>query len=170
MKNKLCTVLLSLVAVFMFSSCDDKDEEWRVANIDYPASVPVQPNGTIRYSFDIGSEWIDLTANTRYSYIDDFTYRRRGNGFIDIYGGPFIRSLTFRLENSDVALPITINNTEGAWLEDTNSNQRLQYFFNGIVESIWKNGYARIYVEGNADPRAIIDIDFYIELDAYVIY
>jgi hypothetical protein len=141
-----------------------------VAKINYPASIPVPPNGVIHHNFTIGAELLELTAPIHYDHIVDFIYKPRGNGYIDIYNGTFIRSLTLHVEGSNTPLPITINNTSGALLEDYRTNQRLQDFFLSIVESIRHNGFARIYIDGNADPLSIIDLDICIELDAYVIY
>ena len=150
----------------MLFSCEEPPEEWRWAVINYPASAPVPPGGTVRTSFNIDEEWVEITANVRYYHITDIKYRR--GGYIDIYAGPFIRSLTLSLDNSDAVLPVRINSVDGALLED--NDQKVRYFLNEIMELIRLDGFAKVYIEGNGDPGTIIDIDFVVNLQAYVIY
>lgn len=155
-------ILISLV--FTFISCDEDKDEWRSGKITYPATIPVPPSGIVSYTCDIGYEWIKLDGNIKNSSLDDFRYVR--GGYIDIYSGPYIRTLTFRLENSNVVLPVEVYSDKGGVLED--SKPQVREFLNAIVELIRRNNYARVYVDGNANGQ--IEIDFHIYLDAYVIY
>ena len=155
-------ILISLV--FTFISCDKDKDEWRSGKITYPATIPVPPSGIVSYTCDIGYEWIKLDGNIKNSSLDDFRYVR--GGYIDIYGGPYIHTLTFRLENSNVVLSVDVFDNEGGILRD--SEPQVREFLNAIVELIRRNNYARVYVDGNANGQ--IEIDFHIYLDAYVIY
>lgn len=159
-------VLVLLLISVLFISCKDDDDEWRAARVNYEASVPVSPNGIIRNNFDIGSEWVEIAGNQRFDYIDDFRYI--GGGYINIYGGPYIRSLTLSLEKSNIGLIVDVNSNNGGILRD--SDPKVRNFLAAIVELIRLDGYARVYIDGNADPATIIEMDFRIEMDAYVVY
>jgi len=151
--------------VFLFSSCEENDSEWRRGEIAYPASIPVPPNGMIRYTFDIGYEWVDITGSQRYDYIDDLRYR---GGSIYIYEGPFIRNFTLSLENSNAILPVRIDNPYGGTLDSRDPD--VDNFLYAVAELIKHNGFARIYIDGSSEPGRIIELDFYLDLDVYVFY
>lgn len=164
-KNRFFIVTILIISVMLLNSCDEEDRnEWRSAKIEYPATIPVPPNCVVRSTFDIGSEWIKTDGNIKYGRLDDFRYTR--GGYIDIYSGPYIRNLMFSLDHSNVVLPVDVYSNKGGVLRD--SDPQVRDFLIAIVELIRRNGYARIYIDGDAENQ--IDMDFHIYLDAYVIY
>lgn len=164
LKNKLVATTLFLASIFLFSSCDNDDYEWRAGEIYYEASFPVSSTGTFRNSFEIGYDWVEVISGGRYDRIDDIRYRL---GRIEILRGSYIDNFTLRLSNSNVELPVRVRNNTGGILYDT--DDQVWEFLNAIVEVIRRNGYAVVYIEGYAD-RGRVDLDFIIDVDAYVRY
>lgn len=156
-KSKLFAILLSVSVIISFTSCENY--EWRQGTMDYYATINAAPNGVISANLPI--DFNNVLVDGRYDDIDDIRFRR---GSIKIAPGPYIYGFTLRLSNSDARLDVDIRNSLGGTLDGVQT----QDFLNAVVEVVRRNGYATIYVDGDADRSARFDLDFYIDIDAYV--
>jgi hypothetical protein len=158
-KNKLFAILLSVSAVISFTSCEDY--EWRQGTMDYLATINAAPNGVIKDYLPIDFNYVRVDG--RYNDIDDLRFR---GGCIKIAQSPYIYGFTLRLSNSNAYLDVEIRNSLGGTLDDVQT----QDFLNAVVEVVRRYGQATIYIEGEADGSARFDLNFYIDIDAYVSY
>ncbi|MFV0536760.1 MAG: hypothetical protein ACK5M3_05220 [Dysgonomonas sp.] len=156
-KNKLFAILLSVLAALSFTSCEDY--EWRQGTMDYYATINAAANGVISANLPI--DFNSVLVDGRYNDIDDIRFR---GGYIKIAPGPYIYGFTLRLSNSNARLDVDIRNSLGGTLDGIQT----QDFLDAVVEVVRRNGYATIYVDGEADRYARFDLDFYIDIDAYV--
>jgi len=158
-KNKLFTTILALLAVVSFTSCDDY--EWREGTMDYYKTITAAPNGVISENLPIDYNWVSVSG--RYDRIDDIRYY---GGYITVEPNGYIDRFTLSLSNSDVYLPVIVQNAVGGRLD----GRQVDDFLNAIVEVVRRYGYATIYVDGLANSRVKFDLNFYIDIDAYVSY
>ena len=162
-RNKPFATALLLAIILIFSSCDSDDYEWREGDLSYITTIPVN-DGRIRYNFNLGYDLVEVYKG-RYDRIDDIAY---AYGEINIYTkGNYIDRFTLSLGNSNVTLPVLVRSNRDGVLSSDNDYQ-VDDFLNAVVEVIRRNGYATIYIDGNADGR--FELDFYINVDAYVRY
>ena len=156
-KNKLFAILLSVFALISFSSCENY--EWREGTMDYYSTINTTANGVIAANLPI--DFNSVLVDGPYNSIDDIRFV---GGSIKIEPGPYISGFTLSLSNSNATLNVDIRSGLGGTL----NNYQTQNFLNEVVEVVRRNGYATIYVDGLAEPYARFDLDFYIDVDAYV--
>lgn len=158
-KNKLFAILLSLLVVVSFTSCDDY--EWREGTMDYYATINAAPNGVIQDDLPINFNYVRVDGS--YNRIDDIRFY---GGYITVEPKSYIDRFTLSISNSDVYLPVIVQNSVGGKLE----GRQVDDFLNAVVEVVRRNGYATIYVDGTAASLARFDLNFFIDIDAYVSY
>ncbi len=159
LKNKLVATTLLLASIFLFSSCDSDDYEWRRGKLLYEAEVQLPDR------IDIDFYSVEITSGGRYDRIDEIAYRL---GEIEVYGGSYIKGLSLQLMNyNDVYLDLAIESNRGGVFYDNDT--RVRNFLMAIVDAMNRDGYARIRIDGVANSRWV-DIDFNIDVDAYVRY
>ncbi|GAB6009942.1 hypothetical protein [Dysgonomonas reticulitermitis] len=158
-KNKLFAILLSVLAVISFTSCDGY--EWREAQLVRYSTITAASNGAIVENIAVNYDFVEVSG--RYDRIDDIRFH---GGYIDINTRDYIRGFDLRLSNSDAYLSVDVLNSVGGRLEGRQVND----FLNAVVEVVRRNGYATIYVDGTASNRASFELVFFIDIDAYVSY
>lgn len=158
-KNRLFAVVLSVLAVVSFTSCDDY--EWREATMDYYATITAAGNGVVRADLPVDFNWVKVDG--RYDYIDDIRFV---GGYIEITPGGYVDGFRLRVSDSNAYLDVVVQNSVGGRLD----GRQVQDFLNAVVEVVRRNGNATIYVDGNAGRSVRFDLDFYIDIDAYVSY
>ncbi|MDR1706380.1 hypothetical protein [Dysgonomonas sp.] len=156
-KNKLFAILLSIFAAISFTSCDDY--EWRQGTMDYYSTINAAANGVISANLPI--DFNNVLVDGRYNDIDDIRYR---GGKIEINTNDRIGIITLSVSNSNISVDLDVPRGGGTYI-----GSRVDDFLNAVVEVVRRNGYATIYVDGRyADRYARFDLDFYIDIDAYV--
>lgn len=142
-KNKLFAILLSVFALVSFTSCEDYG--WREGTMDYYSTINAAANGTITANLPIDYNYV--LVDGPYNNIDDIRFR---GGSIKIFPGSYIYGFTLSLSNSNVTLNVDVDSNSGGVLD----GYQTQDFLNAVVEVVRRNGYATIYVDGQAAPYA----------------
>jgi hypothetical protein len=163
-KNKLFASILAIAMLFVFSSCEGYDYKWRDATMDMSAVITASPNGTIRADLPIGYDWV--VANGRYNRIDDITYY--GGRIEIITNGNYIDNLYLTLSNSNAVLNIAWKDRRSGTIYD--DDPYVDDFLYAITEVVRRYGYATIYVNGYSDRSARFELNFMIDINAYVQY
>jgi hypothetical protein len=157
-KNKLFAATLSILAALSFTSCTDY--EWREGTIDYETTITAASNGTIRATLPIDFNWVWVEG--RYNRIDDIKYRI---GSIEIGTNNPIGVIRLSVSNSNAYVDLDARRGGGTY-----RGAQVEDFLNAVVEVVRRNGNATIYVDGRADRLVRFDLNFYIDIDAYVSY
>jgi len=164
LRNKILALSLILFAAFTFSSCDKDEFEWREAELGFKTIVQVPSTGIITHTFTVGQDWIEVMNGGKYIHIEDFTYRK---GDIEVYAGPNIDFLSFRLEGvPDVGFDYIIRGNQGDMIKDT--KPAIRDFYEAVTEMIRMHGAATIHVGGKSQPYKDITLDILFDLSAYV--
>lgn len=159
-RNKLFAILLSVLAALSFTSCDDY--EWREAQLIRYSTINAAPNGTITENIPI--DFNHVRVNGGYDRIDDIRFY---GGQIEIKTDNRVGILRLSISNSNASLDIDGRRGGGIF-----EGARVDDFLYAIVETVRRDGYATIYVDGDgyADRYARFDLNFFIDIDAYVSY
>lgn len=159
-KNKLFAILLSIFAVISFTSCEDY--EWREAQLVRNSTITAAQNGVIVENIPI--DFNHIQVNGGYDRIDDIRFY---GGQIEIKTGDRIGILRLSISNSNAYLDLDGRRGGGIF-----EGSRVDDFLYAVVETVRRDGYATIYVDGDgyADRYARFDLNFFIDIDAYVSY
>lgn len=130
--------------------------------MDLKTTITTSPNGVITANLPIGYDWV-VVNNGRYDHIDDIRYY---GGYITVAPNGYIYGFDLKVSNSNIVLPVDIRSNAGGTLEGT----QVDNFLNEVVEVVRRYGYATIYVDGEAAGSVRFDLNFYIDIDAYVRY
>jgi hypothetical protein len=128
--------------------------------MNYRATVNAAPNGVIQNDMTINYNYVLVGGN--YSSINDIRYN---SGKIEINTNNYLGVLKLKIANSNVLLKLDTLRDGGRYEYEGNE---VDDFLYDIVETIRRDGYATIYVEGYADRYAQFDLNFYINIEAYV--
>lgn len=159
-KNKLFAILLSVLAVISFTSCEDY--EWREAQLVRYSTITAASNGAIIENIPINFNHIQV--NGGYDRIDDIRFY---GGQIVINSNNYLGIFRLSISNSNAYLDL-----DGRRGGGTFEGARVDDFLYAVVETMRRDGYATIYVDGDgyADRYARFDLNFFIDIDAYVSY
>lgn len=160
-KNKLFALLLGTFILVSFSSCVVDDHEWREGRMDFRSTIYVAGNGIIRSSIITDMNRVETVGS--YNTIDDIRFR---SGYIDIDSRRYIEGFTLRVSNSDAFLNVSVDGSARIRLE----GRQVDDFLNAVVEVVRRNGEAVITVDGSAANNSDFNLNFFIDIDAYVSY
>ncbi|MDR1091271.1 MAG: hypothetical protein LBL79_09365, partial [Prevotella sp.] len=87
-------------------------------------------------------------------------------GEIEINTNDRVGIIRLSVSNSNVYVELDAYGGGGTY-----TGSQVEVFLKAVVEVVRRNGYATIYVDGNDAGRyARFDLNFYIDIDAYVSY
>jgi hypothetical protein len=162
-KNKLFAILVSALAAISFASCvKDYDYEWREGTMDRYATINAASNGTIREILPIDFNYVDVDGY--YTDIDDIQYY---GGEMEIVSNDRVGIIRLSISNSNTYIDLDARMGGGSY-----RGKQVEDFLYAVVETVRRDGYATIYVDGDgyADRYARFDLNLYIDIDAYVRY
>lgn len=169
--NKIGIILISILTVFAFTSCDDEDE-WIRARLDrstYPNN-PYTNNGYLDVTFDFydtdirgynpGRDRvhnINIAATSLSFYSNNFYYNDRLEVTLETDAGALLRNLRLYVDRDGYAY------IDG-------QNQAYLNFMYDFVNQIITRGDVElyVYVDTGVSQRIPIEIEFLNDLDLYI--
>lgn len=158
--NRLIVIILTVVALFSFTSCDN--HYWTEGFLHYESSATASPAGVIAADLRVDYSWIEI-EDVRTSRVEDLKFR---GGCIDVsLVSGSIQYFRLSLSDSDAYIDVDMRGITNGRLEGS----RVDTFLRSVIEVMKTYGDAVIYVDSStASSRASVYLDFLIDIKAYV--